>query len=468
VTAVQEGLSGDDANGLRADLFDRDEVLIVPEQMMLRDGPVPDHAVLIGQGIFREIGLASDLTEKHRHLQPILAPGMLLMPGLIDAHTHLTQSFGKALAFGEPSEIFRRIWVPMEGVLDEHLVYLSSKASALESLRGGFTTVVDAGTRAEGDTTAVARATQEAGLRCVLGLICNDLGREAVPVERAAHAHLERWRDAPLVHPSLAISIPEVATDDMLRKMSSLCQKSGAIFQTHVNEHLVAVERSLVDRGARPIEHLHRIGALGPQVLLAHATLITPAELNMLRETDTAVAYNPVASQWKGNAVAPAVMMDALGIRFGIGTDGTRCDGFRLLDAAEATQRIAFGLSIGDSSCGGGWTWLDHATTAGASAIGLGAVTGEIAVGLAADCLLVDIDRPEFTPSWDLTWELVRFGNRDQIVAVMVGGRLQLWQGWPVGWDGRALMNEVAAVAKPVVDQAPIQRVHPHSSQHRR
>ena len=105
-------------------------------------------------------------------------PGMLLMPGFIDAHHHLTQTFGKALAFGEPSEIFRRIWVPMEGVLDEEMVYLSSKAGALESLRGGFTTVVDAGTRAAGDASAVARATQEAGLRCVLGFICNDLGRD--------------------------------------------------------------------------------------------------------------------------------------------------------------------------------------------------------------------------------------------------------------------------------------------------
>ncbi|MFG3756879.1 hypothetical protein, partial [Klebsiella pneumoniae] len=92
------------------------------------------------------------------------------------------------------------------------------------------------------------------------------------------------------------------------------------------------------------------------QMLLAHATLITPAELAMLRSTDAAVAYNPVASAWKGNAVAPAVLMDAMGIRFGLGTDGTRSDAFRLLDAAEAAQRYAFGLSIGDSSCGGGWT----------------------------------------------------------------------------------------------------------------
>jgi 5-methylthioadenosine/S-adenosylhomocysteine deaminase len=454
-------------DGIEKHRFDAKKLLLAPGQLMLPAGPVAGHAVVIAEGVFADLGPAEEVFARNQDLSPLDLPGMLLMPGFIDAHHHLTQSFGKALAFGEPSEIFRRIWVPMEGVLDTEMVYLASKAAALESLRGGFTTVVDAGTRAEGDVSAVARATQEAGLRCVLGFICNDLGRDGAAIEKQARAHLARWTGAELVHPSLAVSIPEVASDAMLTRVSTLCADSGAMFQTHVNEHLVAVERSLVDRGLRPIEHLHRIGALGPQVLLAHATLITPSELNMLRETDTAVAYNPVASAWKGNAVAPAVLMGSLGIRFGIGTDGTRSDGFRLVDAAEAAQRIGFGLAIGDSSCGGGWSWLDHATAAGAKAIGLGATTGRIAVGFAADCLLVDIDTPEFTPSWDLTWELVRFGNRDQIVAVMVAGKLRLWRGWPPDWDGRALMRQVAALAKDAVAKAPIQRVHPTADQHR-
>jgi 5-methylthioadenosine/S-adenosylhomocysteine deaminase len=447
--------------------FGSREMLLVPGQLMLPAGPVSGHAVVIADGVFSAIGPAHELQSRYPNLKPVEMPDMLLMPGFIDAHHHLTQTFGKALAFGEPSEIFRRIWVPMEGVLDEEMVYLSSKAGALESLRGGFTTVVDAGTRAAGDASAVARATQEAGLRCVLGFICNDLGRDGSEILKLARDHLNRWSGNRLVHPSLAVSIPEVASDEMLRQVSLMCAAASAIFQTHVNEHLVAVERSLVDRGLRPIEHLHHLGALGPQVLLAHATLITPSELNMLRETDTAVAYNPVASAWKGNAVAPAVLMDALGIRFGIGTDGTRSDGFRLTDSAEATQRIAFGLGIGDSSSGGGWTWLDHATGAGADAIGLGSVTGRIAVGLAADCLLVDIEIPEFTPSWDLTWELVRFGNRDQIVAVLVDGRLRLWRGWPIDWDGRALMKRISVAAQDSVGRAPIKRVHPVSQDHR-
>jgi 5-methylthioadenosine/S-adenosylhomocysteine deaminase len=394
------------------------------------------------------------------------------MPGFVDAHHHLTQTFGKALAFGEPSEIFRRIWVPLEAVLDDELVYLTAKAAALESLRGGFTTVVDAGTRAEGSVAAIARATHEAGLRCVLGFICNDLGRDGAVADRdailgRAEGYLARWRNDVLIHPSLAISIPEAATAGMLGETSALAARSGALFQSHVNEHLAAVERSLIQVNRRPLEYLYDLGALGSHVLIAHSTLVTPAELKMLKETDAAVAYNPVASQWKGNAVAPATLMATLGIRFGIGTDGTRSEGFRLVDAAEATQRIAFGLATGDFSCGGGWTWLEHATTLGAEASGLGGVTGEVAQGLAADFLLIDIDVPEFSPSWDLTWELVRLGNRDQIVAVFVAGRLRLWRGWPVDWDGRTLMHEIARRARDAVARAPIRRIHPLSKDHR-
>jgi 5-methylthioadenosine/S-adenosylhomocysteine deaminase len=446
-------------------------LLIVPERVLLADGPAGGCGVAIRGGLFADVGEADGVVQRHPDLTPITLPGVLMMPGFVDAHHHLTQTFGKALAFGEPSEIFRRIWIPLESVLDAERVYVAAKAAALESLRGGFTTVVDAGTRAEADVSAIAVALREAGLRCVLGLICNDIGSTApdrATIRRRAEAHLAQWETDDLIRPSLAISVPEAASDEMLRDVSKLCAQAHAVFQTHVNEHLAAVERSLVERRLRPLEHLYHAGALGPQLLIAHSTLVTPWELNLLRDTDTAVAYNPVASQWKGNAVAPAEQMAALGIRFGIGTDGTRADAFRLVDAAEASQRIAFGLAVGDSSCGGGLIWLDHATRRGADAVGLKGKTGEIAPGLAADFLLIDIDRPEFIPSWDLAWELVRFGNRDQIEAVFVAGRLRLWRGWPVDWDGRALMHKVAELAPETVARALITRIHPISSEHRR
>ncbi|RXZ44531.1 amidohydrolase family protein [Crenobacter cavernae] len=439
-------------------------LLLAPDYLLLPQGPVRDHAVLVEEGRFAAVGPLAELAGRYPALEPLALPGKLLMPGFIDAHHHLTQSLGKALAFGEPSEIYRRIWVPLEGCLDERLVYLSAKLAALEALRGGFTTVCDAGTRAAGDASAIAAAAHETGLRCVLGLICNDLGGDE-QVDRSAilhraEAHLARWEHDDLVHPSLAISVPEAGSDEMLATVAGLCRESGRVFQTHANEHLASVERSLVRRRQRPIEHLRHADALGPQMLIAHATLITPYELSLLRDSGTAVSYNPVASSWKGNAVAPALQMAELGIRVGLGTDGTRSDAFRLMDAAETAQRFAFGLSAGDSSCGAGSLWLHQATAGGADALRLKRITGEIASGKAADFLIVDLDVPELSPSWDLPWELVRYANRSQIDAVFVAGRLRLWQGWPTDWDGRALVREIREIASEVVAGAPIQRIH--------
>lgn len=447
-------------DGLRAP-----EMLLLPEWLLLPEGPVREHAVVVSGGKFLAVGPAAEVAAAHPGLHARRLPGRLMMPGFVDAHHHLTQSFGKALAFGEPSEIYRRIWVPMEHCLDERMLTLSSKLAAWEALRGGFTTVCDAGTRSPGSVSAIAAACHEVGLRCVLGLICNDLvdGQPQRPrdaVMAAAEAHLARWASDALVRPSLAISVPEAATDGTLHAVAALCREAGAMFQTHINEHLASVERSLVQRRLRPLELLAQVGALGPQTLLAHASLVTPGELNLLRDSGAAVSYNPVASQWKGNAVAPALQMSALGIRLGLGTDGTRSDAFRLMDAAEAAQRLSYGLAAGDSSCGGGALWLALATAGSAQAAGLGERVGRIAPGHYADFLLVDLDVPEMLPSWDLSWELVRLANRSQIEAVFVAGDLRLWQGWPLDWDGAALMAEAAEAARAVVAQAPIQKVH--------
>ncbi|MFE0763411.1 amidohydrolase family protein [Streptomyces smyrnaeus] len=454
---------------------DGSPLLLVPDTVLLPDGPADGHAVVVDGTVFTAVGPAARLSRDFPHLAPERLPGTVLMPGFVDAHHHLTQSFGAALAFGEPSEIFRRVWAPLEGALDEESAYVAAKLASLEALRGGFTTVAEAGTRAPVDVEAVASAARDAGLRCVLGQICNDSDRGRDPggtgsaqeISALAEKHLARYETDPLVHPSLAVSLPEAATERTLKATSRLAAEAGTVLQIHVNEHLAAVERSLLQHGLRPLEHLHRLGALGPQLLAAHATLVTPGELTLLRDTGTAVSYNPVASAWKGNAVAPALAMAEQGIRFGLGSDGTRGDAFRLLDAAETAQRLTYGLAGGDSSCGGGWTWLDHGTRLGADAVGLGGMTGGhgvrtgvVAAGAAADFLLVDLTGPEMCPSHDLPWELVRRGNRDQITAVFTAGCLRLWHGWPPHWDGRSLVARAAELAREVVRRAPVVRAH--------
>ncbi|MCT1446564.1 amidohydrolase family protein [Brevibacterium casei] len=448
--------------------------LLVPEQVLMPHGPQRDCAVLVVDGRIAEVDSLDALASRPACLgaNRIDLPRRLLMPGFIDAHHHLSQAFGKSLVFGEPSEIFARVWVPMEGHMDAEAIEVATRLAAWESLRGGFTTVADAGTRAGVDVARMAEATTEVGLRCVLGIIGNDLGggvrtASVAEVRAAAEHHLSRWDDADLVHPSLAVSIPEAASDEALVVLAELTREAGSVFQTHLNEHLAAVERSLITGGERPLERLDRLGVLGPELLAAHATLVTPREIRLLAESGAAISYNPVASSWKGNAVAPALLLHELGVRMGLGTDGTRSDAFRLLDAAETAQRLTTGVASGDSSSGGGWTWLEKGLRGGTDAVGLAGRVGEIAPGAHADLLVVDLDVPEFVPSWDLPWELVRLGNRDQIESVIVAGRLRLHRGWPVDWDGHGLLERARQAADRVVGGSPIIRVDPLSTEHR-
>ena len=466
--------------------------LLVPEKVLLPEGAQTGHAVLVDDG---QILAAGPLTEVAAHTKSLLTdanasdpnpkadqsiaepvridlPGRLLMPGFIDTHHHLTQTFGKSIVFGEPSEIFQRVWVPMESNMDAEAIDVATRLAAWESLRGGFTTVADAGTRSSVDVSAISDVTTDVGLRCVLGVICNDLGggvrtSTVAEVVAAAERHLSRWDAEALVHPSLAVSIPEVASDEALVAITRLARDAGVSFQTHLNEHIVAVERSLISSGERPLERLARLGALGPELLAAHATLLTPREIRLLRDSGGAIAYNPVASSWKGNAVAPALLMHEFGMRIGLGTDGTRSDAFRLLDAAETAQRLTGGMDVIDSSAGGGWTWLEQGLRGGADAVGLSGQIGEISPGARADLLILNIDTPEFVPSWDVPWELVRLANRDQIEAVIVEGKLRLEHGWPIDWDGRAFIERAKDVSRRVVENSPITRIDPNAADHR-
>lgn len=445
-------------------------VLLVPDKVLLPDGIRTGFGVRVEEGMITHVEPVELFSDQALPVVPLAR--RLLMPGFVDAHHHVTQTFGKSMVFGEPSEIFKRVWVPMEQYMDAEAIDVATRLAAWESLRGGFTTVADAGTRATVGMDIVADAITGVGLRCVLGAICNDLqGGQAVMTREQvldlARHHLARWNGHALIHPSLAISIPEAASDEVLIEVTRLSREARVPFQTHLNEHLAAVERSLVSTGLRPLQRLGALGAIGPELLAAHATLLTPDEIALLRDSGAAVSYNPVASAWKGNAVAPALLLSELGTRLGLGTDGTRSDAFRLLDAAETAQRLTAGLAAGDSSSGGGWRWLDMGLRGGADAVGLAGKVGEIAPGAFADLLVVRLDVPELVPSWDLEWELVRLANRDQIESVIVQGRLRLDCGLPVDWDGEALMERARAISEHIVANAPIRRVDPFAGEHR-
>ncbi len=458
-------------------IFARDPYALQPDAMVLPGGVMTDSPVLVvDAGGVGFAGHRQGALGRYPGIEIERIKGKVIVPGFVDTHHHVTPSFVKAISFGEPAQMWTRIWMPYEAALDPEMSYYGAKWTFVEALRGGFTTLVDSAIRPAEHTAAVLKAADECGIRLVLStgvFDLSDFGTEAPTpdlggsihgVVELAEEHLDMCAGYANVEPSMACGTVQSNSGRLITALARWCQEHDVLFQIHANEHTGEVHRSVERHGLRPIQYLDALDALGPMTLLAHTTLVTPAEARRLRDTDTAVSYNPVASQWKGNAVAPALWFHELGIRFGIGTDNTRNDAFRLLDAAEATQRIAYGVPLDDFSTGGGLLWLTAATAGGADAAGLGGKVGALADGQQADFLILDATGPERQPSWDLAWELVRFYDRSTIAAAVVAGVPRVIGGSPVGWDLQAFLTDALPKGIDLVRKAGMVQLHKPSS----
>jgi cytosine/adenosine deaminase-related metal-dependent hydrolase len=444
---------------------------LAPEIVLTPQGPQRDHVIVVEGGRLRQVGPLS----AYKGTTQTLA-GRAAIPGFIDTHTHLGQTFGKALIGGEPSQIWRRIWTPMEGPLGPEGHYISAKWQMLEALRGGYTGLVNYALNDATKNDAVHRAAKETGIRLVSAMGLDEIGTDADGREcrfplsailEQVEALIAQCRASDRLSPSICCTSFFNNTPGTLGALAAFCAKHKVLLQIHSNEHFPEVHDCIIKFGKRPIELFADSGVLGPHLLLHHVTLPSEKEIELLRNSGTAISYNPVASQWKGNAVAPAVSYAERSIRMGLGSDNTRLDGFRTLDAAESCQRVAHGMRVIDFSCGAAWTWVDAATRGAADACGLGDTTGSLVAGQAADFLILDMNRPETVPSWDFEWELVRYYNRDQIDAVVVAGEPVLQGGRPTGWDDRAFMAEYTAFATRVGTHPDIVRRHGPSTQYR-
>ena len=440
-----------------------------PDVILSPGGPKTGYEITVEDRIITYVGPAQSP-------DGLALTGYAIVPGFIDAHTHAGQTFGKSLIGGEPSQIWKRIWNPMEAALTPDTAYISAKWMFLEAMRGGYTCLVNFSTNQRDLNAAVHRASGETGIRLVSSSAVDEhytdqegksAVRSASEITEMVEDHLSLCDESPQIVPSICSTSFHTNSEDALIRLSQMCIDKGIKLQIHSNEHFPEIQDCVTRFGKRPIEFMADIGILGDQLLLHHATLVTDREIELLSASNTPVSYNPLASIWKGNAVAPALAFQQRGVKFGIGSDTTSADGFKNLSAAEACQRITHCMPIDDFSAGAAWTWTSAASNGSAVAAGIDGSVGSLTSGLEADFLLVDMLRPECMPSHDFEWEFVRYYNRDQIDAVVISGEPAVFGGKAVNWDDESFINQNIGTAISVASAPEIIRVHGPSSDHR-
>ena len=356
--------------------------------------------------------------------------GCVVMPGFVQAHTHVCQTLCRGAADDLPllDWLRERVW-PYEAALDERAMRACVRLAAAELLLGGTTAILDMGTVHE--TDALTDELLRAGLRAVVGKALMDAGEGVPPRLRETTRHAlddadalaARWTGAGdgrigwAYAPRFVLS----CTEELLRAVVER-QRRGARVHTHASEQRAEIALVRARLGDDNVAWLDGIGMAGDQVVLAHCVHVTEREIGMLAARGTHVAHCPSSNLKLASGIAPVPALLAAGVRVALGADGAPCnnnlDAFHELRLAALLHKPASG-----ATAIGAWAALELATKNGAAALGLASRIGTLEVGKQADIVVVDVDRPHIAPTVEPASAIVYAARASDVRDVMVDGR---------------------------------------------
>jgi cytosine/adenosine deaminase-related metal-dependent hydrolase len=369
--------------------------------------------------------------------QVIDCTGMVLLPGLVQAHIHLCQTLFRGLADDLALEAWlaKRIW-PLEAAHTEESVYWSAMLGAAELLLGGTTAVLDMETVRH--TGAAFEALESIGLRATAGKCLMDAPSSPPslrePTERALQESADlcaKWHGAAggRLRYCFAPRFVPSCTGPLLRAVSDLAERAGAVIHTHAAETPVELQIVKRDTGNDELSYLDSVGISGPRTALAHCVWVDKEGIARLARQRTNVVHCPSSNLKLGSGIAPIPEMLAAGCRVGIGADGAPCnnrlDAFTEMRLAALIQKPRLGPEALPAAQA-----LELATLGGARALGLETEIGSVEVGKRADLIVLDLDGPHAQPAEaDLISRIVYSARAADVRHVVVDGRLVVKDG---------------------------------------
>jgi 5-methylthioadenosine/S-adenosylhomocysteine deaminase len=403
---------------------------IVP--MTTRGRVLENHTLVVRDG--RILGLlpTADAAERFAATVVIQRPAHLLMPGMINAHTHAAKSLFRGL--DAPVAHLEQRFVGPEFVRDGVL------AAIAEMLSSGITCFGDRYYYPD----QCARTAAEQGIRAVIGL---PVAETPSPWAKSASEYLTeglRVRDEYAGHPLISTVFAPHASDQVsnatFARVATLADELDAGIVIDLHESAGEIARSLAVHGVRPIERLWQLGLLTPALNAVHMAHATPADVDLARRTGIGISLCSQSSLGSEHRFPPLAAFAASGIRVGLGTGGIcRQDlwGEMQLLALMTPRAESSGESPGGASAGSAWDALAAATRGGAAVLGLDGEVGTLESGKWADFCCVDLAGPATQPLIDPVTQLVLCGGRDIVSDVWVAGRQLLADGelirleWP-------------------------------------
>ena len=400
-----------------------------------------DAAIAVSGEVIVAIGQSDQIAAGFEAPKVIDARGALLMPGLINAHTHMAMSLFRGLAEDRSLQDWLQKFIfPAEArnVTPEFVTW-STKLSVLEMLRGGTTTAADMYYFEE----EVAKALKEAGMRGVLGETIIGFPAPDNKTSAAAFAYTEKflshWKNDGLITPAVAPHSIYTCSEELLKSSVALARAYHAPILMHLAEAPYEMEVSRHEHGTSPVQYLARIGVLGPDLLGAHCVWLDHADIQTLAHYGVGCSYNPSSNMKSAAGLSPAPEMLGAGVAVGIGSDGAASnnnqDMFREMDLAAKLQKFA----RMDPTALPAEQTVAMGTITGARALHMEKQIGSLEVGKKADVIVVQTDAPHATPMYNVYAQIVYALKDSDVRTSVINGKV-------VMEDRKILMMDEAAV----------------------
>lgn len=387
---------------------------------------IPDAGIAVAGGRILAVGPRNEIVGKYAAAQTIDASGRLIIPGLINGHTHIPMTLFRGLA----DDLDLQDWLtkyifPAEAKnVSEEFVRAGTRLGLAEMIRGGTTTYCDMYYFED----AIADETAKAGVRGVLGETVIDFPVADNKTNAEAMAYVERfvqkWKGHELITPAIAPHAPYTVSEEHLKAAKAFSDRTGAPIVTHISETKREVDDSLKAKGASPVDYLARIGFLGNRVIAAHVVWPNPGELEILKRADVGVVHNPQSNMKLASGVAPVPKMIEEGLRVGLGTDGAASNNdLNMWEEMDTVAKLHKVFS-GDPKVISAEEAFELATIRGAQALHLENEIGSIEKGKRADLVIVERDSLNQIPLYNIYSDLVYATKANDVQTVIINGRI--------------------------------------------
>ncbi|WON74652.1 TRZ/ATZ family hydrolase [Nitrosospira sp. Is2] len=401
-----------------------------------------DHALAIDQGMILAIVANDEAQARFEPAERIALHHHALIPGLVNLHTHAAMTLMRGLADDLPlmEWLNNHIWPAETRHVDAGFVFDGTRLACAEMLRAGVTCFNDMYFFPE----ASVRAVLASGMRAAIGMITIDF-----PTAYASDAddYLAKGlalRDAYNPHALLSFCFaphaPFTVSDRVFAKILTYAEQLDLPIHIHLHETEDEVAGSLKMHGMRPIERMHKLGLLGPNLIAVHMIHVTADEIELMAQLGCTVAHCPTSNLKLASGFAPVVSMLSAGMNVGLGTDGAASNNsLKMFEEMRLAALLAKGQS-GRADVLPAWQALQMATLNGAKALGLDSMIGSLLPGKAADVTAVDFSSLELAPCYDPVSHLLYAAGREHVSHVWVNGKMLLNDGELTTLDEQELL----------------------------